>query len=77
MLTLGGWQLTVGPFQALRQADLNNVNAVRHRIFSAINRHADNDIPKAITDGVVQLPTNMEVSAVSEITLKPSTLENG
>ncbi len=76
MLARGGWQLTVGPFQALQQADPNNVNAVRHRIFSAINRQADNDdIPKAITDGVVQAHTNMEVSTVSEITLRPSTLE--
>ena len=75
MLVRGGWQLTVGPFQALQQADPNNVNAVRHRIFSAINRQVDNDIPKAITDGVVQAHTKMEVSTVSEITLRPSTLE--
>jgi hypothetical protein len=76
MLTRGGWQLTVGPFQTLQQADPNNVNAVRHRIVSAINRQAHNDIPKPITDVAVQPPTNVEVSTVSEITLKPSTLEN-
>jgi hypothetical protein len=76
MLTRGGWQLTVGPFQALQQADPTNVSAVRHRIFNTINKQADNDFPKAITDGVVQAPAKMEVSTVSEITLRPSTLEN-
>lgn len=75
ILSHGGWQLTVGPFQALQQADPNNINAVRHRMFSATNRQVDS-IPKVITDGATLAPTNGEVNAVSEITLRPSTLES-
>ena len=77
MLTHGGWQLTVGPFQALQQADPNNVRAIRHRIFSAINRQVDNGIPETITDVVMRAPAEMEVSTVREIALSPSTLVHG
>lgn len=76
MLTRGGWQLTIGPFQALQQADPNNVSAVRHRILSTINKQGDNDFPKAITDGVVREPAKTELNTVNEIVLRPSTMEN-